>query len=504
MNSIRRHLTIRLLIGTCVIGAGVLAVVYAYLRHELFEQFDATLVARARTLGSLVRLDDEDGHLEFELTERSAREFRASSRPDYFQIWDHHGRMVARSDSLQGKDLFAYPGNTDIRHRRRLFNLALPDGRAGRAVTLVVVPGLENTQQGDQPARSNVPNAPPVTLMLASDLSEMSETTAHVLGVLLLVFAASAAAMVLTVVGVVRRSLRPLLDIGDAAARVDPDTLSTHFSAGDSPEELRPVVDKLNDLLDRLDSAFKRERRFTSNVAHELRTPIAELRSLAEVAIRWPEDARSAEAGNFQDVLLIARQMQSVVTTLLSMARCQAGQERLSLEQVELAAVITESWRPQAAIAASRGLAVDFELSPAKVETDHTILAAVFDNVLANAVTYTPNGGRIRCRAWISDGKYCVEVLNGNNSLTEQDLPFLTEPFWRKDAARTSSSNSGLGLALVAAYAKLLDINFGIALRAIDLFVVTLKIPLRTVSGAQLKATLPAPATRLPVEPIGA
>jgi signal transduction histidine kinase len=160
------------------------------------------------------------------------------------------------------------------------------------------------------------------------------------------------------------------------------------------------------------------------------------------------------------------------------MARCQAGQERLSVSEVEVSDLIAESWRPQADAAHARALAVHFDVAPAKVETDRTILAAVFDNLFANAVSYTPEGGRIECRGELSSDSYCFKIINRNDSLTEQDLPLLTEPFWRKDAARTDSSSSGLGLSLVAAYAKLLHIHFSISLPAADSFVVTLQISL--------------------------
>ena len=487
MTSIRRHLTRRLLIGASLIGLTTFVAIFLHLRDEWYEQFDSSLVSRARTLGSLVRIDDDDQHLEFELTEPSAREFRIGPRPDYFQIWDHNGALVARSASLQGMDLADDPGTGGIRHRKRFHNLTLPDGRAGRAVTLVIEPGLEDAQYGERPAQSNTPSGRRVTLVLASDLAEMSETLWHVFLMLLIAFIASAAAMVIVIRQVVRSSLRPLLDIGDAAARVAPETLSTRFDVDDSPEELRPVIDKLNDLLDRLDSAFKRERRFTSNVAHELRTPIAELRSLAEVAIRWPGETRDAAGGNFHDVLQIARQMQSVVAALLSMARCQAGHEGLVFAPIELADVVSDAWRPHESAARFRELKVDFDIAlPAVVDSDRTILPAVLDNLFANAVAYATQGGTIQCRGRASGDAYIVEIMNSNEVLTENDLPLLTEPFWRKDAARTDLSSSGLGLALVAAYTKLLHIRFGTELPSPNLFVVSLRIPLAAMETGTL------------------
>src|SRR5262249_5544979 len=143
--------------------------------------------------------------------------------------------------------------------------------------------------------------------------------------------------------------------------------------------------------LGRLEASFARERRFSANVAHELRTPIAELRSLAEVALRWPD------TGNFRDVLDIAVQMERMVTNLLSLAGCEAGHEELVVERVDLAQAVREAWRPFESTAAARQLATSFELAPANTNGDRAILGAMLANVYSNAVDYTPEGGEIRC-----------------------------------------------------------------------------------------------------------
>ncbi len=109
---------------------------------------------------------------------------------------------------------------------------------------------------------------------------------------------------------------------------LDADSLHTRVALVETPREVAPIVDQLNGLLDRLDDSFARERRFTGNVAHELRTPIAELRTLAEVGKKWPEDTASV-VGFFEDVNDVAGRMETVIADLLLLARCEAGVERV-------------------------------------------------------------------------------------------------------------------------------------------------------------------------------
>jgi signal transduction histidine kinase len=92
--------------------------------------------------------------------------------------------------------------------------------------------------------------------------------------------------------------LSPLNQLANQAASITADSLATRFPTEIWPGELTPISSRLNDLLERLEQSFERERRFSADLAHELRTPIAELRSLAELALKWPEDCITKHEGN--------------------------------------------------------------------------------------------------------------------------------------------------------------------------------------------------------------
>jgi signal transduction histidine kinase len=290
---------------------------------------------------------------------------------------------------------------------------------------------------------------------VARDRAPLDQALGGVVWALAAMGVALLGAVPLVVTRGVRRGLRPLAQVADEAARMDARALvadggdaPARFSVAALPEELRPIGLRLNELLDRLAATFERERRFSADVAHELRTPVAELRNMAEVALRYPDEARP-----FDDVLGVAIQMESLVTTLLALARCEAGRQPVSLEPVDVARVLGDAWAPLAAAAREKKL----EVAPPPelavvVQTDRVLLGAIVGNLLSNAVAYTPRGGQLSWR--ISAGEIAVE--NTNRSLSAEDLPHAFEPFWRKDAARSDGLHAGLGLSLAQAYARLL------------------------------------------------
>jgi two-component system sensor histidine kinase QseC len=113
--------------------------------------------------------------------------------------------------------------------------------------------------------------------------------------------------------------LRPLSSLAKRAETIHASSLQLRFPTDNIPVELLPIAQRLNDLLARLEASFAREQRFSADVAHELRTPIAELRTLAEVALKWPDDVNQAA---LKEALNIALQMESVATGLMALARC--------------------------------------------------------------------------------------------------------------------------------------------------------------------------------------
>jgi signal transduction histidine kinase len=259
------------------------------------------------------------------------------------------------------------------------------------------------------------------------------------------------AAIPLVIARVVPRGLRPLEDLARQATSIDATSLGQRFPIDGLPIELAVITARLNELLDRLAKGFERERRFSADAAHELRTPIAELRTLAEVALH---DDRPADADRhlLQDVLDAAMQMQNLVTSLLALARCQSGHQPINMESVDATTALLHAWSGFQPAAVDKQLEVDVHASvAANVRADPALLEVVLSNLLGNATTYVPVAGRIGLSTTPEGDQVTIAIANTTDTIAQDDLPHLFEPFWRKDPARTDGTHSGLGLSLVAA-----------------------------------------------------
>ncbi len=445
MHSIRRRLMLVLSIGFTTLIVAPALYVEGITRARVTEEFDAAILAEGRALMTLIAQDDE-GVGEFEYVPECMPHFERKDRPDYFQMWLGDGTALpqGRSGSLQPGQELTRTASLSVEPESR--DVTLPDGRAGRAVQFAFVPMADDSK--GEPA----PDGRTLVLMVARGRERLDGLLASTR---LAIFGAGAVAMLLAAVFVWRAiasGLRPIHAIAAQVQQLHADNLGARVTAPQAPSELAPIVQQLNALLARLEASFERERRFTGHVAHELRTPIAELRSLAEVGGKWPEDLASTRRF-FGDVHEIAGRMERVVVDLLLLARCHAGVEKAQCRAVRLQQLVnSQPGADRVEIDVPDDLVVDSD--PGK-------LTLIVSNLLDNALSYAVPGGQIRCVATARDSRFVLDVVNPAEPLTEEDLRNLAEPFWRKDRARSPEGHSGLGLSLVTALSGLLGLEVG-------------------------------------------
>ena len=448
MFSIRRRLVLSLFAGSAalVLATGLGFALLA--SRELRGQYDEALLTVASAL--VILTEEEGGVIEVEYAQPFIPGFESQAAPDYFEVWPATGSLVQRSRSLAGRDLPRFP---EPSAKPRFRNLRLPDGRAGRMVEMTFVPRFEATS--GSPVAGQPPGLTPVTLVVARSRENLEELILVLYGASIAMAVTLLTGLVLLARYAVERGLAPLDDIGRQIDSLGADRLDAGIRIDPPVRELVPIVEGLDTLLARLRAAFERERHLSSEMAHELRTPIAELRTLAEVGGRWPE-GREAVLTFFRDVEAISGQMEKIVATLLSLARCESGVEGVELIAVDLDDLVATAWSPFARPAGERGLSFSATSSGgARILGDPVKLSLILANLFANAVAYSPAGSAIRCTVGLTSGDAEIAVANLAPQLSPEDLPFLYERFWRKDPSRGDTRHAGLGLTLARALAEL-------------------------------------------------
>jgi two-component system OmpR family sensor kinase len=249
------------------------------------------------------------------------------------------------------------------------------------------------------------------------------------------------------------RALRPVAALTTALAAIEPRDLTRRLEAPAVRDEIGHLAEVINQLLDRLERASIAERRFASDAAHELRTPLAVLRSGLDVALARPRDAdqaRVALESAHHDVVALCK----IAEELLMLARLN-GEVHIERQPLDFAALAAEVAATIEPLAASRNirLQVHAPASPAIVDGSAAHLRRLVINLLDNALKYTPDGGAIEVGVASERGCVILRVADSGPGIDPAELPHIFDRFFR--GARAIGDGSGLGLSLCREIARI-------------------------------------------------
>jgi len=282
--------------------------------------------------------------------------------------------------------------------------------------------------------------------------------------------------MIMVVGGVtwvgVRRGLKPLSQFRNRIQALDEHQLAWKPSEKPVPAEILPIDQELASLISRLQQTLERERRFIDAAAHELRTPLSELRTVSEVSLQLDHPPAAEKA--IEQCREIGLEMEGMVELLLQLSR--APQEFASSpDDMLLQTVLLEQVGALEKEIKDKDLAVEVHLSPGCPWRIPSCAAQLLArNLIENAVCYTPPGGSIGI-SWSqkkAGGKLLLQ--NGPVTIPENELAHLAEPFWRGDTARADRRHHGLGLTLVDTVARACHLHLSFQIQE-ERLVVTLR-----------------------------
>lgn len=244
------------------------------------------------------------------------------------------------------------------------------------------------------------------------------------------------------------RALRPIAEISHAAQKIAAGDLTNRINASETESELGQLTTVLNSTFARLETAFAQQQQFTSDAAHELRTPVSVI--LTQVQSTLNKERSGAEyRETLEACQRAAQRMKRLIESLLELARFDAGQEQLKRVSFDLAAKTRECADLLQPLAAERRVKIVLELTETNCTGDPERLSQVIINLLTNAVTYNKPDGEVRVTTLLRDGSAILTVADTGVGITPEDAPQVFTRFYRADKSRTGSTgHAGLGLAI--------------------------------------------------------
>jgi heavy metal sensor kinase len=259
-----------------------------------------------------------------------------------------------------------------------------------------------------------------------------------------------------------RKSLTPVVEMGDKAARIGASNLNERLPVAHEGNELGRLARIFNELLGRLDLSFDQQRRFMADASHELRTPVAIVCGESEVAlsqaIRSPEEYRESLAILHDE----GRRLTRIVEDLFTLARADAGQYHFAPVNFYLDETLGECVRAVRSLAAQHGLQLHYwhDGGESPLRGDEGLVRRMLLNLLDNAIKYTPAGGDVRVGLAREGSVYAIRITDTGPGILPEAQPHIFERFYRADKARSrsgegSGSGAGLGLSIAAWIAEM-------------------------------------------------
>ncbi len=415
--------------------------IYHALTDSLAHEDDVLLSENVKNLNALAKKSQGDLEDIQEFVGETPKWYREISF--WTRILDSSGRVLTET-----------PGMSQTLPLR-LFLGGLPDDRNSTVRSGEGKPfRIRSSQEvwpGNAPAR--------VTVQMAMDMSSDEIILRKFRAELMTIQCFSLLACALAGYWIAQRGIRPVRRMADTAARIRSSTLYERLGRSGLPSELSDLAATFNDMLDRLEESFARLSRFSSDIAHELRTPIQNLRGEAEVVL-----SKEREPGEYQDLLGSSleeyQRLSSLIDNLLFLARAENPQTQIQREELDLKkelGLLQDFYGPSAW---ESGIALRVDApEPLRAHMDRSLFQRAVGNLVENALKHTSSGGNLLLKASASDGKVLVEVTDTGKGIPPDRISRVFDRFYRVDPSRSpSSGGAGLGLSIVK---SIMDLHGG-------------------------------------------
>ena len=425
-------------ISQLVLAIGLIDVAVFVTRSQLRSAFDVALHGRAMSIAALVRYS-EDGSNKLTFESDLVPPPLQKGVPDLYEVFANNRTMIARSSNWPA-DRRVSPPKGD-----RWIASYLVKGVPYRALRVEHIPVLD--REGDAPSTDFL------TVTFASPVDPVMQAVSDiflyiVVGSLALLAVSSGFAF-----WALRRSLRPLGALATSAGAIT----TSNWELNPPQEaletlELAPLTEAMTSMLGGLHRSFTQQREFLANAAHELKTPVAILKSTLQSLLQRPRTSDEYRAG-LEEALDDMARLEKLLHSMLRLARAEqwaAGSLRRDLAPVDVGMTCQLAIERLQAVASQRDVIIDFTANgPIRLPADPDDLELVWSNLLENAIRFSPKGETVQIRVHSNSSHGWVEVADRGPGIPASELPFIFERFHRADTSRARNTGGyGLGLAI--------------------------------------------------------
>jgi heavy metal sensor kinase len=406
--------------------------IFIYFKNSLQDSIDAKIRSIGEVLSS--SMTEAHGASVFGNFERYLENVLGRKpKGKFIQIMDTSGRIGAKMSDIEGE---ALPTSFNALERAMRGEIVYETiERTKPRLRMVTIPIMDNKKVTS-------------VVQVGTSLEDFDETIRKLL--LIMIISIPTSIIVTIVVGyfMAKKALRPVDQIRRAAVKISSSNLDEKIDITGRRDELGRLAETFNAMIGRLKDAFQRINQFSIDVSHELKTPLTILKGETEVALR-----KEREKDDYQKLLLSNLEeidrMSCIIDDLLLLSKADTKEIKLNIEEVALRDLIMDVCMNMKVVADKKSVELQIsELEDVRLKGDELKLRRMLLNVVENGIKYSHVGGKVSVSSYVNDGYARIDVKDDGIGISEEDIKYVFDRFYRADRSRKRESGSGLGLSI--------------------------------------------------------
>jgi heavy metal sensor kinase len=406
--------------------------IFVYFKNSLQDSIDAKI----RSIGEVLSSSMTDSHNTsvFGNFERYLENVLGRKpKGKFIQIMDSSGRIGAKMSDIEGE---ALPTSFNALERAMRGETVYETiERTKPRLRMITIPILENKKVTS-------------VVQVGTSLEDFDETINKLLLIIIIGIPTSVSVTIVVGYFMAKKALRPVDQIRRAAIKISSSNLDEKIDIVGRRDELSRLAETFNAMIGRLKDAFQRVNQFSIDVSHELKTPLTILKGETEVALRKEREKTDYQRLLFSNLEEIDR-MSCIIDDLLLLSKADTKDIKLNIEEVALRDLIMDVCMNMKVVADKKEVELQTsELDDVRLKGDELKLRRMLLNIVENGIKYSHSGGKIMVSSCVNDGYVKIDVKDEGIGISEEDIKYVFDRFYRADRSRKRESGSGLGLSI--------------------------------------------------------